>query len=83
MLIIPFFPPVPKMLFGLAIAFCFVLCTSSLPQNLDKVHELKRRQLANVITQCTVPNTVALTFVSYLILPLLSTVTLTVGFLLG
>jgi len=67
------------MLFGLTIAFFFVLCTFALPQNLDKVHELQRRQLANVITQCTVPNTVALTFVSYLIL---FPSTLTVGFLL-
>jgi hypothetical protein len=51
--------------FGPAIVFGFALFVSALPQNLDKVHELERRQLANVVTQCTVPNTVALTFVSY------------------
>ena len=64
LLFLPFFL-FQKMLFGLAVAFCFVLLVSSLPQDMDKVHELQRRQLANVITHCTVPNTVALTFVSY------------------
>lgn len=62
------FPPFflsQKMLFSLAVAFCFVRLISSLPQDMDKVHELERRQLANVISQCTVPNTVALTFVSF------------------
>jgi peptidoglycan/xylan/chitin deacetylase (PgdA/CDA1 family) len=50
------------MLFGVAVACCFVLLVSALPHDLDKVYELEKRQLANVITQCTVPNTVALTF---------------------
>lgn len=50
------------MLLSLAVALCFGLLVSSLPQHLDKVHELQRRQLANVVSRCTVPNTVALTF---------------------
>jgi len=50
------------MLFSLAVSFSLALVVFALPQGMDKVHDLERRQLANVITGCTVPNTVALTF---------------------
>ena len=55
------------MLANLSITLCLAtVLVSALPRDMGKVQELERRQLANVITHCIVPNTVALTFVSCL-----------------
>ncbi len=66
------------MLAGLSVAFCLAVLISALPWDMGKVQELEGRQLAKVITHCTVPNTVALTFVSHR-LPLLHAETESLG----